>query len=967
MGVLKTWHRAALAFALALFVLAAFAHHCLRNPKVNFLPGHRGADWIIFPSAVDASAHPVAYIDTTFRRVLTLGKQPRTAQLKISAFKRFHLKINGASVETGKINNWKNVSTVDLLPLLRTDTNVIEVQVFNNNAPPSLWLTLTTDETTLRTDQSWDASFAGSTWRPAVRASSPRFPGPGNPVTAEDQTIQVLRNIWPIWIAFAGLALLTWSAGRWNLIRSLGSSANPLNGSLNRGEIVMLLLFASLWIVLFWNNGHFITLYAGFDAPSHLEYIKYIQNQRAVPLPTEGFEMSHPPLYYALSAVALSACGLAVTDTTGISVLRWLTMSIGIAHFVLVFLSLRLLFPNQNRLHLVGVLLAAFLPMQLYLSHYVTNETLTATFIAAAIYLALRVLKMKNGPLSTSVWLGFFLGAAMLTKVTGALLLPPLFVALTIKLLVDRSSVRIWLRTLVVPFAVCFIVCSWYYIWIWHRFGTPLVGNFIPEVTGRAWWQDAGYHMAADFVRFGRSLMRPFFSGFAGIPDGVYSTLWGDGLRGGLSDAASQMPWNYELMIGGYLLAIVPTILILTGVGVALYNYLRGPSTEWFFLFAFCALVLYAFLLGTLGGSYVQIKAFYGLSALTPLCCFAASGWNALTRGRKSLQFLLGALLLVWAMNSFASFWIRESAQEHIHNAVMWGFKHDLNAAYSEATKAVAADPTNEMPHRFLSVVATQSGRFHEAAEHAERAAQLAPLSSDTHMQLGAVLMKQGQLGRAVSEARRALELGPENGSAYDVLFTCLLQLQWTDQAINVARDALTVSPSDAELHYRFGVAAGRMGDLATAAHQFAYAGLLSHDWPEPRTKFHLAVALLAKTPNALQQLKELGFLVPDSPKMLNELAWLLATFPNPSVRDGQEAVRLAERACAITNRTDPALLATLAAAYAEAGKISEAISTSQEALSRARSGGEVKTAELAENLLTAFQSNQPYREEPRP
>jgi tetratricopeptide (TPR) repeat protein len=967
MGVLKTWHRAALAFALALLVLAAFAHHCLRNPKVNFLPGHRGADWIIFPSAVNASAHPVAYIDTTFRRVLTLGKQPRTAQLKISAFKRFHLKINGTSVETGKINNWKNVSIVDVLPLLRTDTNVIEVQVFNNNAPPSLWLTLTTGETTLRTDQSWDASFAGSTWRPAVRASSPRFPGPGNPVATDEQTVQVLRNIWPIWMGFAGIALVVWLAVRWQLKRSPKSAADARSRSWSRMEIAIVILFASLWIVLFWNNGRFMPLYAGFDAPGHLEYIKYIQERRAVPLPAEGFEMSHPPLYYALSAVALSACGLAVTDTTGISVLRWLTMSIGIAHFVLVFLSLRLLFPNQNRLHLVGVLLAAFLPMQLYLSHYVTNETLTATFIAAAIYLALRVLKMKNGPLSTSVWLGFFLGATMLTKVTGALLLPPLFVALTIKLLVDRSSVRIWLRTLVVPFAVWFIVCSWYYIWIWHRLGTPLVGNFNTAVTGRAWWQAAGYHMAADFVRFGRSLVRPLFSGFAGIPDGVYSTLWGDGLWGGLSDLAFQTPWNYELMIGGYLLAVVPTILILTGVGVALCNFLFRPSIDWFLLFAFCALVIYAFLLATLAGSFAQIKAFYGLSALTPLCCFAAVGWDALTRGRKSLQFLLGALLLVWAMNSFASMWIHESARQRVYNATMWQSEHNLKAAYSEATKAVAVDPTNEMPHRFLSVVATQSGRFQEAAAHAERAAQLAPLSSDTHMQLSTVLMKQGQLGRAVSEARRAIELGPENGSAYDVLFTCLLQLQWTDQAINVARDALTVSPSDAELHYRFALAAGRMGDLPTAAHQFAYAWLLSPDSPEPRTKFHLAVALLAKTPNALQQLKELGFLVPDSPKMLNELAWLLATFPNPSVRDGQEAVRLAERACAITNRTDPALLATLAAAHAEAGKFSEAISTSQEALSRARSGGDAKTAELAENLLTAFQSNQPYREEPRP
>ncbi|HEV3243405.1 MAG TPA: glycosyltransferase family 39 protein [Chthoniobacterales bacterium] len=966
MGVLKTWHRAALVFALALLVFAAFAYHCLRNPNVNFLPGHRGANWIIFPSAVDTSAHPVAYIDATFRRVVTLEKQPRTAQLTIAAFKRFHLKINGASAETGKINNWKNVSTVDVLPLLRTGTNVIEVQVFNNTAPPSLWLTLTTDETTLRTDQSWEASFAGSTSRPVVRASTPRFPGPGNPVAAEEQTIQVVRNIWPIWIGFTGIALVVWLAVRWQLNRLPKSAADARSGSWSRTEIAILILFAGLWIVLFWNNGQFITRYGGFDARSHLDYVQYIQERRTLPLPTEGFEMSHPPLYYALSAGALSACGLTVNDTTGILVLRWLTMAIGIAHFVLIFLSLRLLFPNQSHRHFAGVLLAAFLPMQLYLCHYVTNETLTATLIAAAIYFALRVLKITNARLSNYVWLGFFLGAAMLTKVTGALLLPPLFVALTIKLLVDRPSVTVWLRTLGVPFSICFVLCSWYYIWIWHHFGTPLVVNFNTAVTGLAWWQDAGYHTATDFVRFGRSLVRPFFSGFAGIPDGIYSTLWGDGLWGGLSDVASRTPWNYGLMTGGYLLAIVPTILILTGAGAALYNYLRGPSTEWFLLFGFCALVICVFLLNTLAGSFAQIKAFYASSALTPFCCFVAIGWDALTHGRKRLEFILGTVLLVWAMNSFASMWVRESAPQHVYNAARWQFEHNLEATYAEATKAVAADPTNEMPYRFLSVVATQSGRFQEAAAYAQRAAQLAPLTSDTHMQLSAVLMKQGQLESAVSEARRALELGPENGLAYNVLFTCLLELQRIDQAINVARDALAVSPSDADLHYRIGLAAGGISDFTTAAHQLAYALLLRPNVSEIAGKLHLAVHLAAQGSDAPSKLKAIASSPPDSPPLLNELAWLFATHPNAAVRDGLLAVQLSERACALTEHKQPVLLASAAAAYAEVGKFSEAIATAQNALSLARLNGDAKTAGLAENLLTSFQSNQPYREEPR-
>jgi tetratricopeptide (TPR) repeat protein len=862
MGPLKTWHRAALATALALLVFAGFCWLCLRDSKINFLPGHGRAEWIIFPSAFDTLAHPIAYIDTTFRRAVTLEQRPRTAQLRISAAKQFQLKINGGGVDTGTVRNWKDVSTIDVARFLRAGTNAIEVRVFNDSAPPALWLALIIDGATLRTDQNWEASFAGSSWRPAVDASIPRFPVPGNPATAGERTITVLRTIWPIWFGFGGIAVAIWLVVRRQLRRSPVSTPDMPPKSWNWIEIVVLILFAGTWTVLFWNNGRFLPLYAGFDSRSHLEYIRYIQERWAVPLPTQGFEMFHPPLYYALSAAVLSSCGLSLNDTSGILALRWLTMSIGIAHFVLVFLSLRLLFPNQIGRQFVGLLLAAFLPMQLYLSHYVTNETLVATLAAAAIYLALRVLRAKTASLSAYALLGFFLGAAMLTKATAVLLLPPVVVALAAKLIVERSSAGIWLRTLGVPFSICFIVCSWYYIWIWYHFGTPLIGNWNAAATHFAWWQDPGYHTAADFVRFGRSLVRPLFSGLAGIGDGLYSTLWGDGLWGGLSDLPSRTPWNYGLMVGGYLLAVVPTILILTGAGVALPKFFRKPSAEWFLLFAFCALVACAFIFMTLKvASYAQIKAFYGLSALIPLCCFAAIGWDALTRGRRRLQFILGTLLLVWAMNSFASMWIRDSAAEHVYNAARWKFEGKIDIAYSEAVKAVETDPANAMAHRFLSLLPADADRLPAALEHAEHAVQLAPLSSDNHMQLSDVLMKQGQVDRAAVEARRAVELGPENVAAYDLLFTCLRQLQRNNDAINVARDGLAVSPYNGELHYRFGLAAGQTGDYAAAAKQFFYAVLLRPERPEPLEKLRLTLPLLSKTPDGPKQITEIATL----------------------------------------------------------------------------------------------------------
>src|SRR5436190_20575447 len=296
-----------------------------------------------------------------------------------------------------------------------------------------------------------------------------------------------------------------------------------------------------------------------------------IQDHRVLPLPNEGFEMFQPPLYYGLSAGVLSTCRLAIADDAAVIVLRAMTMVFGIANFILVFLSVRLLFPGRFVAQLVGLLLAAFLPMQLYLSHYVTNETLAATLATATIYLCLRALTSERAPASQYLWLGAFAGLAMLAKATSVLLIPPLFGALMIKLLQERASLFGWFRVFGATIAAILATCGWHYARIWHHFGTPIVGNWDPAL-GFSWWQDPGFHVARDYFRFGAALIAPLFSGFNGFADGIYSTLWGDSLCGGLSGLLSRTPWNYPLMIAGYWLALLPTLLVVIGAAVAIYR-----------------------------------------------------------------------------------------------------------------------------------------------------------------------------------------------------------------------------------------------------------------------------------------------------------------------------------------------------------------------------------------------------------
>jgi Flp pilus assembly protein TadD len=961
---LKTWSTAVLILSCTGVTVALLAWRCLHDPKINFFPRDGRAEWILFPAAIDARAHLIASLDTVFRCEFTLDKQPQEAKLNVRGAKRIELKINDIPVDLGPRRNWKDISAADVPALLQTGANTIEARVFNDNAPPSLWLALTTDQLTLRSDQSWEASLTGSAWRRAALAAAPRFPDAGSAIAGGETTSRALATVWPVWLAFAGISVLVWLAGRWWVGRLQPPTGDGCGG-FSRGQVnVLLVIVAGLWIVLFWNNARLLPYRCGFDAQAHINYIKYVQERRALPLPTEGSEMFQPPLYYVLSAIALSLCGLSVTDGSAILVLRLLTMLFGIAHFTLVFLSLRLFFRCQTGLQLVGLLLAAFLPMQLYMAHYVTNETLAATLIAASIYLGLRWLQTDKPPVSQYVWLGFWTGAAMLTKATAILLLPALFVALASKLAVQQSPIAIRFRNLGLMLTVCFTVCGWHYLRIWRRFGTPLLGNW-DVAAGFSWWQDLGYHTAADYARFGRSLVAPLFSSLNGFADGIYSTFWGDGLCGGVPDLAYRPPWNYDLIAGGYLLAVLPTLLILVGAALTIGRFAYKPSARWLALLSLSGAVTLGVIFMTLKvASYAQVKAFYGLSMLVPLCCFGAIGWDVLTRGRKVLQFGLGTILLVWAINSFASVWIRPSPSQHLYLALRLRLEDQIDAAASEAAKAVNSDPSNASARRLLASVLDELGRPKEALEEAQRAAELSPMDNACHLQLGLVLARQGQTERAIEETRRALELGPENVSAYNLLVQ-LLESSGKEEVIMVARDALTVSPFSAELHYRLGLAAARKGDFVTATNQFGYALLLRPDWVEPHSKLLLALLSLGGDPDGRKHLREAASLAPDSPVLLDDFAWLLATHPDGALRNGGEAVRLAEHACALTGRKNPGFIATLAAAYAETGRFSEASHTAEEALSLARSSGDKHVVRLSQNLLASFRVDRPYREEP--
>jgi eukaryotic-like serine/threonine-protein kinase len=140
--------------------------------------------------------------------------------------------------------------------------------------------------------------------------------------------------------------------------------------------------------------------------------------------------------------------------------------------------------------------------------------------------------------------------------------------------------------------------------------------------------------------------------------------------------------------------------------------------------------------------------------------------------------------------------------------------------------------------------------------------------------------------------------------------------------------------------------------DVATTLEDLAVFLRDQRRWAEARAVRHEALLMRKKL---LAQKAESG-----DAGAWNSLAWLLATDPDPEMRDGPSAVGLAERAVALTERKQAHILDTLAAAYAEAGQYTNAVKVQKEAIALLQNGEQKKDYA---SRLRLYESGSPYHD----
>ena len=284
------------------------------------------------------------------------------------------------------------------------------------------------------------------------------------------------------------------------------------------------------------------------------------------------------------------------------------------------------------------------------------------------------------------------------------------------------------------------------------------------------------------------------------------------------------------------------------------------------------------------------------------------------------------------------------------------------NAARTQYEKALRLDPSHVEAHISLGILHAEQHDLVRARDHFQRAVEINPQYAKAHQQLGFLFHRQGILVKAASHLQRAVGLQPDLIEAQYHLGLVFAEQGKREAAKTQYENVIRLDPSDVATHINLGVFLAQEGDLAQARSHFERVLEIDPNLIPPRRNLALVLMGLRKAALAKAEYERVLMISPNDVGAQNKLAWLLATCPDADVRDGAEAVRLAEQACRTTGNSLPKTLDTLAAAYAEAERFEEAVTTAEKALELARTQSQMELADQLKERIRLYRNNRPFR-----
>ena len=330
----------------------------------------------------------------------------------------------------------------------------------------------------------------------------------------------------------------------------------------------------------------------------------------------------------------------------------------------------------------------------------------------------------------------------------------------------------------------------------------------------------------------------------------------------------------------------------------------------------------------------------YRLPLVPVLSIFAAAGIIWLLRQVRIRRYLraAAAALASIAVGILVNLPVRAPSDGVNFHAELYNFlgmrdlhtHNDPAGAEEEFRRSLRIDPGYAVVHGRLGSVLAEQGKVNEAIEECRRAVQLAPILYEPHYTLANLLAASGRGDEAIEYYTRTIELKPDHAEAHNNLASLLVKKGRMEEALEHFRRSLFLKPDAPEgVYFNLVLLLKKRGSYAEAT-RVLRAGILNHQ---------------------------------ESAALRANLAWVLATCPDDTLRNGVAAVTLAESACIATGHSNPDLLDMLAAANAETGRYDEAVETGRRAAELAKSLGNMDLAIQIEKRVKLYKKRRPYRD----
>lgn len=219
------------------------------------------------------------------------------------------------------------------------------------------------------------------------------------------------------------------------------------------------------------------------DEVAHVQYVRFLAENYRLPVFAPagggegGYQAQHPPLYYAVMALAYEATE-GLEERWRWHILRWLTaLLVGGGGFLVCRAIFLRIWPDARWIALTGTAATMLMPLTILYACHVNPDGPAFLVVTIALYLSL--LTARNAPsVSRAILLGLTIGAASLIKISALIAVVPAVIAWAYLARGDRP--RGWLRDVGITVGVALAMGVWWYVRNIIYYGSPFIHTTAP-------------------------------------------------------------------------------------------------------------------------------------------------------------------------------------------------------------------------------------------------------------------------------------------------------------------------------------------------------------------------------------------------------------------------------------------------------------------------------------------------------